>query len=75
MTVTNSAASALTNAFKASKGLNSLEQQSLAGLSGDDLTRARAQLMLQKQQETVAFISNMMKKMNEIAMSVINNMR
>jgi hypothetical protein len=34
-----------------------------------------AQLALQKQQETVAFISNMMKKLNEIAMSVINNLK
>ncbi len=45
------------------------------GLTGDDLARAKAQYALQKQQETVAFISNVMKKLNEIAMSVINNLR
>ncbi|RKH43196.1 hypothetical protein [Corallococcus llansteffanensis] len=74
MNATASAA-ALSTAFKGSQSLSATEQQSLAGLSGVDLDRAKAQLMLQKQQEAVAFASNIMKKLNEIAMSVISNLK
>ncbi|NMO21607.1 hypothetical protein HPC49_32230 [Pyxidicoccus fallax] len=71
---TNTAAQ-VTTALNQSQGLSDLEQQSLAGLKGPDLERAKAQLMLQKQQEATAFASNIIKKLNEIAMSVIGNMK
>ncbi|WP_163787460.1 hypothetical protein, partial [Myxococcus vastator] len=60
-----------TKALGASQGLSALEQKSLSGLTGPDRERAEAQLMLQKQQEATAFVANLMKKLNEIAMSVI----
>ena len=69
------AGAAISKAFNTSQGLNATEQASLKGLTGDDRTRAEAQLMLQKQQESVAFASNIMKKLNEIAMSIIGNMK
>ncbi|RKG65552.1 hypothetical protein, partial [Corallococcus terminator] len=74
MNATASAA-ALSTAFKGSQSLSATEKSSLAGLSGVDLERATAQLMLQKQQEAVAFASNIIKKLNEIAMSVISNLK
>ena len=75
MDVTSAANSALSAAKAPSTGLTQTEQDSLAGLSGDDYKRAYAQLMLQKQQETVSFVSNILKKRNEIAMAVIGNLR
>ncbi len=71
MTTANVAAAAATKALGASQGLSALEQKSLSGLTGPDRERAEAQLMLQKQQEATAFVANLMKKLNEIAMSVI----
>ncbi|HEX8704148.1 MAG TPA: hypothetical protein VF815_35275, partial [Myxococcaceae bacterium] len=68
MDVTSTANSAVASAKSPSTNLTQLEQDTLAGLSGDDYKRAYAQLMLQKQQETVSFVSNVMKKRNEIAM-------
>ncbi len=78
--VTNGAANAITTALNNSKAaseadLSPLEKQTLAGLSGPDRQRAVAQLLLQKQQETVAFVSNVLKKLNDIAMSQIGNFR
>ncbi|PTL81797.1 hypothetical protein [Vitiosangium sp. GDMCC 1.1324] len=73
MSVTRAADAALKAAVQTHKGLTAQEQALFAGLSGDDLTRAKAQLMLQKQQETVAFISKVLK--NDSEMQVINNMR
>ena len=74
--VNNVANSALSNALSASNGgFSSQETAMLNTLSGADRSRMEAQLALQKQQETVAFVSNMMKKLNEIAMSVINNLK
>jgi hypothetical protein len=73
--VTSAAQSAVSSAKSPSTELTSLEKDTLAGLSGDDYKRAYAQLMLQKQQETVSFVSNVMKKRNEIAMVSINNLR
>jgi hypothetical protein len=52
-----------------------IDERLLEGLSPEDKTRTRAQLELQKQQEATAFVTNVIKKHNEIAMSVINNMR
>ncbi len=75
MDVTSTANSAVSAAKSPSTNLTQLEQDTLAGLSGDDYKRAYAQLMLQKQQETVSFVSNVMKKRNEIAMVSINNLR
>jgi len=43
--------------------------------SPSDANRLEAQMKLQNQQELVAFITNLLKKQNEIAMAVINNMR
>jgi hypothetical protein len=54
-------------------GLNELERNMLAGLSGDDLTRALAVLTLQKQQELVAFITNILK--SDTTLQVIGNLR
>ncbi|AEI65896.1 MULTISPECIES: hypothetical protein [Myxococcaceae] len=71
MTTATTAAAAATKALGASQGLSALEQKSLSGLTGPDRDRAEAQLMLQKQQEATAFVANLMKKLNEIAMSVI----
>jgi ABC-type enterochelin transport system ATPase subunit len=78
--VTNGAARAITTALSNSKAasendLSDLEKQTLNGLSGPDRQRAVAQLLLQKQQETVAFVSNVLKKLNDIAMSQIGNFR
>ena len=75
MDVTSAANSALSAAKSPSTSLTQTEQDSLAGLSGDDYKRAYAQLMLQKQQETVSFVSNILKKRKEIAMAVIGNLR
>lgn len=66
---------AVSKAMNHSTGLSALEEQSLSGLKGQDYDRAKAQLMLSKQQETTAFVSNILKKLNEIAMQVIGNMR
>ncbi|RYZ33777.1 MAG: hypothetical protein EOO71_41105 [Myxococcaceae bacterium] len=66
---------ALSTAFKSSQSLSSAESSYLGMLKGPDRDRAEAQLMLQKQQEAVAFASNVIKKLHEIAMSVINNMK
>ncbi len=75
-TVNNTSNSALATALSASNtGFNPQETAMLNTLSGPDRARMEAQLALPKQQETVAFISNMMKKLNEIAMSVINNLK
>ena len=74
-TVNNVANSKLASALSASNGgFNAQEKAMLDTLSGPDRSRMEAQLALQKQQETVAFISNMIKKLNEIAMSVIGNL-
>ena len=75
MDVTSAANNALSAAKSPSTTLTSLEQDPLAGLSGDDYKRAYAQLMLQKQQETVSFVSNVMKKRNEIIMAAVGNLR
>ncbi len=75
MDVTSAANNALSAAKSPSTNLTSLEQDTLAGLSGDDYKRAYAQLMLQKQQETVSFVSNVMKKRNEIIMAAVGNLR
>jgi hypothetical protein len=45
------------------------------GVQGEERAKMEAQLILQNQQETVAFISNLLKKRNEIMMSIIGNMR
>ncbi len=75
MAVTSASNSSLAAALKPSNGLTALEQQTLKGLDGDDLLRAKAQLELNKRSETVSFISNIQKKMNEIIMAAINNIR
>ncbi|QRK04592.1 hypothetical protein JQX13_30620 [Archangium violaceum] len=76
MSVNNQANAALASALAPSaNGFSAAEKNMLSQLSGPDRARMEAQLALQKQQETVAFISNMMKKLNEIAMSVINNLK
>ena len=75
MDVTSAAQSAVSSAKSPSTNLTSLEQDTLAGLSGDDYKRAYAQLMLQKQQETVSFVSNVMKKRNEMIMATVGNLR
>ncbi|WP_426750672.1 hypothetical protein [Myxococcus sp. Y35] len=75
MTTATASAAALTKALGHSQGLSALEQKSLAGLTGVDRDRAEAQLMLQKRQETVAFVSNIMKMLNQIAMSQISNLK
>jgi hypothetical protein len=61
------------DAMKTSQRLNATEQKMLQGLTGDDLVRARAQLMLQKQQETVSFVSNLLK--GDTTLQVIGNLK
>ncbi|NOJ96937.1 hypothetical protein HMI51_40220 [Corallococcus coralloides] len=77
MTITAAANNSLNSALSTSGGLSALEQQSLSGLDkgSPEYKRAEAQLLLQKLQETVSFISNMLKKKNEIAMATIGNLR
>ncbi len=75
MTTATTAAASLSKALGGSQGLSDLEKRSLSGLTGVDRDRAEAQLMLQKQQEATAFASNIIKKLNEIAMSVIGNIK
>ena len=76
MTVSSVADSKLSSALSNSNsGFNAAETKMLNTLSGQDRERMEAQLALQKQQETVAFISNMIKKQNEIAMSIISNLK
>ena len=75
MDVTSAAQSAVSSAKSPSTELTGLEKDTLAGLSGDDYKRAYAQLMLQKQQETVSFVSNVMKKRNEMIMATVGNLR
>jgi hypothetical protein len=73
MNVTQTADTAVQNALKNSTGLSQAEQTLLSKLSGADRDRMEAQLALQKQQETVAFISKSLK--NDTAMQTINNMK
>jgi hypothetical protein len=73
MSVTHAAERAVATALKHSKGLTSADKGLLAGLSGADLDRATAQLMLQKQQETVFFISKLIK--SDSTIQVLNNLR
>ncbi|RKH62375.1 hypothetical protein [Corallococcus llansteffanensis] len=60
-------------ALNASQSLSPTEQKMLQGLSGDDYKRAHAQLMLQKQSETVNFVTNILK--NNTTMSVLANLK
>lgn len=55
--------------------LSDSQLKSLQGMDPDDQSRLSAQYAMQNEQEQVAFVSNMMKKRNEIAMSVINNLK
>ena len=73
MNVTQTADSAVQSALKNSTGLSQAEQTLLSKLSGADRDRMEAQLALQKQQETVAFISKSLK--NDTAMQTINNLK
>lgn len=62
-------------AMRSFQGMSSDEKQSLAGLEGDDLVRAKAQLKLQKHAELTAFISNVMKMKHDTSMAIVNNVR
>lgn len=75
MTVTSAASTSMNAALTKSNGRSAEQNKMLSNLSEPDLSRMSAQIDMQNRQETVAFISNMMKKANEIAMSVINNLR
>lgn len=73
MDISRTADTALQTALRTSSGLSQAEQDSLAGLTGDDYKRAYAQLMLQKQQEVVSFVTNILK--NNQIMQVIGNLK
>ncbi|WNG36867.1 hypothetical protein F0U60_26420 [Archangium minus] len=73
MTVTRAASDAVKAALQNSHEFSAHEKQMLSGLSGADLDRATAQLTLQKQQETVAFISKLLK--NDTTMQTLNNLK
>ena len=75
MGITNVADSALSNAMSQSGGYSKAEQNMLNQLDGKDRSRMEAQLALQHEQEMVSFISNQLKKKNEIAMAVISNLK
>ncbi|MCY1042760.1 hypothetical protein OV208_15655 [Corallococcus sp. bb12-1] len=65
--------SAPMDAMNTHQRLNTVEQRMLQGLTGDDRTRAEAQIMLQKQQETVAYVSNLLK--SDTTIQVIGNLK
>lgn len=73
MDISRTADTALQTALRTSSGLSQAEQDSLSGLTGDDYKRAYAQLMLQKQQEVVSFVTNILK--NNQIMQVIGNLK
>ncbi|QSQ23244.1 hypothetical protein JY651_50620 [Pyxidicoccus parkwayensis] len=73
MSIHSAADRAVRNALASSQNLSEVEEKSLKGLSGQDYERAKAQLMLQKQQETVAFITKLLK--DQGAMDVIGNVK
>ncbi len=73
MSVRDSKDAVVLSALRTSQSLSSLEQKALSGLSGADYERAHAQLMLQKQQETVAFVSKLLK--SDTALNMINNLK
>lgn len=73
MNVTHAADRAVDAALKPSEGFSPSEKKMLDSLSGPDRARAEAQLSLQKQQETVSFISKILK--NDGAMQTINNLK
>ena len=60
-------------ALNTSQRLSPTEQKMLNGLSGDDYKRAHAQLMLQKQSETVNFVSKLLK--SDTTLQVIGNLK
>jgi hypothetical protein len=62
-------------AVQSSSQRTDAETRFLNSVSEKDRPNAEAQLMLQKQAEVTAFISNMLKKLHEISMSVINNIK
>lgn len=71
----NAVDSAVRNALSTLSSPTTAEMKFLNSLKGDDRTKAEAQLMLQKQQEVTAFITNVLKKLNETSMSIINNIK
>jgi hypothetical protein len=66
---------AFKQALSHSTSLTSQQNDALQGLEGADRDRMIAQFKLQNYQEMVSFVSNMMKKRGEIAMTPINNLR
>lgn len=69
---------AVDSAISFSKANNfTSDQQKLIDATTEPKDKARlvAQLTMQNRQESVAMITNLLKKGNEIAMAVINNMR
>jgi hypothetical protein len=73
MNVSQAAEFAVKAALKDPRGLSESDMHLLAGLSGDDLLRAKAQLMLHKQQETVAFVTKLIK--SDFVIQILNNLR
>ena len=57
------------SALATSTQLSGQQTEMLGQLEGPDRARMEAQMKLQNYQEVVSFISNMMKKRNEIAMA------
>ena len=55
--------------------LTTAEQELINKLPKEQRDMQMQQLKLQKQQELVSFISNVLKKMHETRMMIINNMR
>lgn len=51
------------------------QNNQMAGISPDQQEMMKMQMRMQKEQEAVAFISNILKKMNEMNMTIINNMK
>jgi hypothetical protein len=70
------AATAVSQAgYAGDNSLTTDQKAMLNGLKEPELGRQTATLKVQNYQESVAFISNILKKMNEIQMSIINNLR
>ena len=78
MGIVNSTNSSIKTAMSHSKTeLSSLEKDTLKGLDEGtpEYDRAKAQLLLQKLGEVTSFVSNVLKKKNDIASGTIQNMR
>ncbi|WP_224361513.1 hypothetical protein [Hyalangium versicolor] len=65
----------LLNSVAANKNFTADEQKMLAQVPAEQRDLMTNQLRLDKEQQAVSTISNILKKLNEMSMAIINNMR